>query len=111
MTTKTVYNDANWAKLTPEQRKDAYSQRSVYGSDKVAQLTEDAKILTAVTGVKHGAFSVIPMIRPYISGLRAPSNVQVLVERGEWHVPGCNDYANKTKLKNAVARAEAARKQ
>lgn len=108
MATDTVYNYTAWSELTPDQRQDAISQRSIYGSDVVAQSDEDAKTLTAVTGMRHYSRTVVPLANPYVSGLMVPNNVQVLCSK-PWMVPGCNDYTSTTHLQRARKQALARR--
>ena len=100
MATDTIYNYTRYADLTEEQRADVFDQRRVYGRDKVEQMVEDAKTLTAVTGIYHRAASIIPLVRPEASGLRVPANVQVLCSR-PWTVPGCTDYSSDRELRKA----------
>ena len=104
MATDTVYSYTPYSEMTPDQKRDLVDQRRIYGSDKVAQMTEDAKILTAVTGMKHSARSVIPLVNEHVSGLRVPTNVQVLCSR-EWNIPGCTDYTSEYKLRVAQTKA------
>ena len=104
MATDTIYNYTPWSELTPDQKQDAVSQRRTYGSDKVAQMNEDAKTLTAVTGMYHSARTVVPLANPYISGLMVPNNLQVLCSK-PWTVPGCNDYTSTGHLQGARKRA------